>query len=105
MKKHLSLVCFLLLGGTGLQGAGIEVVATTGMVADLVRRIEAAQSKLREPGIVAHVAAERLGRHLATVATEARMEARASNVPGLAPEHAIDAVIGHMLPAAAAEDE
>jgi hypothetical protein len=86
--------------------AEIEALKVTKAVkADLVRRIEAAQSKLREPGIVAHVAAERLGRHLATVATEARMEARASNVPGLAPEHAIDAVIGHMLPAAEVEDE
>ena len=47
--------------------------------AELIRRVEAAQSKLREPGVVAHVAAERLGRHLEAAAVEARIEARASN--------------------------
>jgi len=58
MKKHLSLVCFLLLGGTGLQGAGIEVVATTGMVADLVRRTGGDRVEVRQlmgPGVDPHL--------------------------------------------------
>ena len=72
--------------------------------AELIRRVEAAQSKLREPGVVAHVAAERLGRHLEAAAVEARIEARASNGL-LSPTMAIDASIGLALSASKAEGD
>lgn len=74
-----------------------------GVKAALNTRLEAAMSKLRAPAIVAHVAVERLGRHLHAAATEARIESRASNNP-VSPTEAIDATIGRMLPAGL-EDE
>ena len=81
----------------------IEALKVTKVVkAALKERVEAAMSKLRGPAIVAHVAVERLGRHLHAAASEARIESRASNNP-VSPTEAIDATIGRMLPAA--EDE
>lgn len=77
---------------------------TKGVKAALKTRLERAMSKLREPAVVAHVAVERLGRHLHAAATEARMESRASNEV-ISPTATIDAAIGRMLPAGTVEDE
>ncbi len=65
-------------------------------------RLQAAQSALRGPAIVAHVAVERMARHLETAATEARIQARASNEPAGHAGNAIDtaaATARRMLPA------
>jgi hypothetical protein len=67
-------------------------------------RLQAAQSALRAPSIVAHVAVERMARHLETAATEARIQARASNEPAGHAGNAIDgaaAEVRRMLPARA----
>lgn len=58
MKKHLSLVGFLLLGGVGLPAAELQVVATTGMVADLVRQTGGERVEVRPlmgPGVDPHL--------------------------------------------------
>jgi manganese/zinc/iron transport system substrate-binding protein len=58
MKKYFSIIGCLLLGGVGLTAAELQVVATTGMVADLVRhtggeRVEVQQ--LMGPGVDPHL--------------------------------------------------
>jgi manganese/zinc/iron transport system substrate-binding protein len=58
MKNYFSIIGFLLVGGAGLPAAELNVVATTGMVADLVRhtggeRVEVQQ--LMGPGVDPHL--------------------------------------------------
>jgi manganese/zinc/iron transport system substrate-binding protein len=58
MNKYFTIVWFSLLGGVGLPAAELKVVATTGMVADLVRhtggeRVEVQQ--LMGPGVDPHL--------------------------------------------------
>ncbi len=59
--------------------AEITALKTTKVAkAELLRRLDAASSRLSGPGVIAHVAVERLGRHLSAAATEAKLEAQVS---------------------------
>ena len=58
MKQYLTIIWFLLLGGVGLPAAELKVVATTGMVADLVRRTGGERVEVRQlmgPGVDPHL--------------------------------------------------
>ena len=58
MKQYLTIIWFLLLGAAGLPAAEVKVVATTGMVADLVRRTGGERVEVRQlmgPGVDPHL--------------------------------------------------
>ena len=58
MKKYLSIIGFLLVGGAGVPAAELKVVATTGMVADLVRQTGGERVEVRQlmgPGVDPHL--------------------------------------------------
>ena len=58
MKQYLTIIWFLLLGAAGLPAAEVNVVATTGMVADLVRRTGGERVEVRQlmgPGVDPHL--------------------------------------------------
>jgi manganese/zinc/iron transport system substrate-binding protein len=58
MKQYLSIIGCLLLAGVGLPAAELKVVATTGMVADLVRQTGGERVEVRQlmgPGVDPHL--------------------------------------------------
>ena len=58
MRKYFLVLGFFLLAAAGLPAAGLKVVATTGMVADLVRRTGGERVEVRQlmgPGVDPHL--------------------------------------------------
>ena len=58
MKKYLFIFGFALLGAAGLPAAELKVVATTGMLADLVRQTGGERVEVRQlmgPGVDPHL--------------------------------------------------
>lgn len=85
--------------------AEIDALKVSKSVKQALReRVETASAALRGPGIVAHHAVERIGRHLATAAAQARIDVRAGVVPLDGAAAAIEGSVAGALPAVEGED-